>query len=122
MILGFKERFIMPILELTKLHTIREDKHNRWVAGRLLQVCTGVRSKNYKEHTRFLCSGVQEISIRSSEHQIYIWNGTEMKQLPKEEHLQFAINDGFEDEASFWAWFKDDIRGKIIHFTDKRYV
>jgi hypothetical protein len=34
MILGFKPCFVAPILAGTKIHTIRDDPHNRWKAGR----------------------------------------------------------------------------------------
>lgn len=48
MILSFKEQFIPKILDGTKIHTIREDKKNRWEAGKKIHFATGVRTKNYK--------------------------------------------------------------------------
>lgn len=47
MILGFKPQFVQPIIDRTKIHTIREDKHNRWVPGKVIHMATGVRTKSY---------------------------------------------------------------------------
>ncbi len=47
MVLGFKERFVGRILSGVKIHTIREDGHNRWRVGRRIEFATGVRTKNY---------------------------------------------------------------------------
>ena len=48
MVIGFNKQFPDKITEGTKKHTIREDKHDRWNAGMIMHMATGVRTKNYK--------------------------------------------------------------------------
>lgn len=33
MVIPFNPQFVLPILTRTKIHTIREDIHNRWKPG-----------------------------------------------------------------------------------------
>ncbi|MBE7411382.1 MAG: hypothetical protein HS129_04840 [Leptospiraceae bacterium] len=67
MILGFKQQFIRPILDGTKIHTIREDVHNRWHVGNKIHFATGVRTKNYKQFLEKFCTGTQTIKIKHGE-------------------------------------------------------
>ena len=51
-----------------KLHTIRLDPHNRWKAGRSIQMAYGVRTKNYNNFNKGIpeletCVSVQNIEI-----------------------------------------------------------
>lgn len=122
MVLSFKPQFIIPILEKTKIHSIREDRHNRWRTGRKIQIATGQRTKEYKQHDEQVCVSTQKIEIRWFDNQLqsatvsvdgrYL-NSTEIKQL--------AINDGFESIVAFYYWFEEDYTGKIIHWTDFLY-
>jgi len=41
--------------------------------------------------------------------------------LTTKEIEQLAVNDGFENTHDFFTWFKDDFKGKIIHWTDFKY-
>jgi DNA modification methylase len=47
MVIGFKPRFVQPILNGTKIHTLREDVLNRWQPGRVMHMAIGVRTTNY---------------------------------------------------------------------------
>ena len=132
MILSFKKQFKEKILEGTKIHTIREDKPGRWKAGRLIQAATGVRTKNYDCFYEDNCTSTQKILIyhypgearvyvdghevgRAFHHgfdDIYDWTN-DLEDL--------ALNDGFENLTGFFNWFSSDFKGKIIHWTDKKY-
>lgn len=121
MVLGFKEEFEEPINLCSKIHTIRKDEHNRWKAGNSIQFATGVRTKNYKQFAAGICVSTQTIEIKWEHYAIIFIDG---KKLTDEEVKELAENDGFSSEAAFlcWdAWFKKDFKGKIIHWTDKKY-
>ena len=145
MILGFKTihegkptDFIQKIEAGTKIHTLREDIHDRWKAGRKVQFCTGVRTKKYKEHFTKVCTGIQNVKLvfpltkdqpYAADLNIYI-NGELLN--PLENHA-FIMNDGFTSEIDFLRWFfyekkkgkwkqrTDSWSGKIIHWTKTTY-
>ena len=126
MILSFKKQFVKPILEGTKIHTIREDKHNRWRGFKVIHMATGVRSKNYNCFKKSSLRSTQKIFIT-------VDNGLEVtidgKYINNLELEKLAKNDGFESSAEMESWFEDAIKqskedcfsGKLIHWTDKRY-
>lgn len=106
--------------ETPKLHTIREDKTNRWKAGNDIHFVINNRTKNRFQFAPILkCASVQEIQIYHMKHSknIYvdgIWlSDCEIKQL--------AINDGFPSVEAFFSFFNNDFDGKIIHWTDLKY-
>ena len=114
-----------------KLHTIREDKKNRWRSGMMIHPVIYFRTKKqFQFAPPFLCTGTQRISIRwKSSHRgkfkkcrILIdekyFFGDILYESTTEE---LAINDGFESVRQFLSWFHQDFDGKIIHWTDKRY-
>jgi hypothetical protein len=130
MVLGFKKQFVEPILQGTKIHTIRLDLGGRWKEGNSIQFATGVRTSDYNEFKTGVCFCVQEIEI--------IWNrykvGGVESNVPTVtvdgvvlSYVQvddLAKNDGFENLASFFkweAWDEKNFSGKIIHWTNKRY-
>lgn len=103
-----------------KLHTIREDKNNRWKAGNSIHMVINNRTKDRFQFAPILkCASVQEIQIYHMKHSenIYvdgIWlSDCEIKQL--------AINDGFPSVEAFFSFFNNDFDGKIIHWTDLKY-
>lgn len=124
MIIPFKPQFKAPILEGTKIHTIREDKSNRWKAGNTIQMATGVRTKNYECFAKASCLSTQTISIkwpprgRTFKSPIVKIDG---RKLLIPEVVKLAHNDGFDHVFDFYKWFNEDFEGKIIHWTDKRY-
>ena len=124
MILGFKEQFEMPIKKGTKVHSIREDKHNRWKSGILIHFAKGVRTKNYINFMLGQCFSTQKIKIMYNNIQpcgntlsvsIDDW------ELSLNEIERLAINDGFDSMDDFLNWFDKDFFGKVIHWTDLRY-
>ncbi len=116
MILSFKPQFVIPILQNTKVHTIREDKHNRYGNGRYIQMATGVRTKNYNCFCEAYCISTQKIYINHA-REIFI-DGNIISPI---HIIRLALNDGFESVEDFWKWFDKPFQGKIIHWTDYKY-
>jgi len=130
MILGFKKQFKRPILAGTKIHTIREDKTDRWNIGRMIQFATGVRTKKYEQFYEEQCRGIQEIRIAwmewDTDNVAYIWIdevcvGSYFRGRSTGRCKEIAENDGFENVDDFFKWFNRDFEGKIIHWTDFKY-
>lgn len=129
MILSFKEQFKDPILKGTKLHTIREDKTNRWKPGNKIEMATGVRTKNYNCFKKSVCVSTQTIEIKHG--RIYDVNSGDFllgirilidgKELDSLKINGLAKNDGFVDIIHFANWFNTDFYGKIIHWTHLKY-
>ena len=133
MVIGFKEQFVPLILNGVKKHTIRKDKHERWSAGKLMHMATGVRTKDYRQFDELVCTDVQKISIVynkiHSKVQILIdgkYYGSAF--FDKDTLVYFtksietlARNDGFESVDDFFKWFDKDFNGRIIHWTNLRY-
>ena len=133
MVIGFQKEFVSKIKDGTKIHTIREDKNDRWKAGRKMHLSTGVRTSEMKIFAEKVCVSVQSIEFR--------WKIiTDTNQMPDKFSLQIFIDkkdvtnkinlaslakaDGFDTFFDFiqWeAWDKKHFKGKIIHWTDKRY-
>lgn len=127
MILGFKKKvgdkptnFKEKILSFSKKHTIREDKHDRWKQGRMIQFAYGVRTKQFEKFAEMPCLGIQKIRIVISGfapvfNQIYV----DGKEIVGYKLLnEFAKNDGFDSIEDFFKWFNKDFEGKIIHWTN----
>lgn len=130
----------------SKIHTMREDKHDRWKAGMSIQMV--YRGKNYSILDEFnkgipelsKCISTQSIILYFSEYagqtkmvSIYIdgrlyWVGqvtnTGGNSCSREDRKlieTLAINDGFKSSIEFFKWFNKDWTGKIIHWTDLKY-
>ena len=133
MILTFsKKQFVERILTGVKVHTIREDKHNRWQPGRKIHFWYGnPRNTHAKEKPYHFATGecymVDRISI-NSERDIFITN-TNLKHphpydistvSPQHDNLlkRVAINDVFDTVDDMFDWFKDKLpfTGKLIWF------
>ena len=130
MILGFKPQFPEPIKKGIKKHTIREDKHNRWKAGIIIHMATGVRTKLYNCFKKTTCTGTQRIEISwitmytVRNATIYVDDrvvGKYTNGYASGLCKMIAKNDGFESVEDFFKWFSSDFKGKIIHWTDLRY-
>ena len=122
MILSFKTQFKQPILDDTKIHTIRADKTNRWQAGKKIHFATGVRTKNYHCFKEGVCTTVQKIEIEIVSdylHETIV--KIDDRKLTELEVQQLAWNDGFDSLVAFWMWFNTDFEGKIIHWADFKY-
>jgi len=58
MVLSFKSQFKKPIIDGTKIHTIREDKRNRWKSGNEIHFTENDNCFNIGK-----CISTQRISI-----------------------------------------------------------
>lgn len=114
-----KDQFEAKIKAGIKIHTIREDKTNRWKEGMSIQHWRG-NPRNVKLNPRQfgsdVCMGIQKILI-TKDREISVGD----RFLTPVEIEALAINDGFESLRQFWAWFSEPFIGKIIHFTDFKY-
>lgn len=114
-----------------KIHTIREDKTDRWKAGKMIhfEQWTGkpYNSKCYHFAPLIPCMGVQEISIRHwPDKAITVWiDGRHFYSTALPENVsrmfELAKNDGFDSIDDFFKWFDKDFTGKIIHWTYFKY-
>lgn len=146
MILGFKPQFKPLILDGCKIHTIREDKNDRWKVGTKIQMATGVRTKNYEQFAEAVVTKIMNINIKwnlcengeksplkndpsryptvivsnTLNYNYYFENFSELIFCRK--HLYdmtlFALNDGFNSPDEFFAWFNKDFTGKIIFWSN----
>ncbi len=129
MILSFKAQFKEPILNGTKIHTIREDKPDRWKPGMKIHAATGVRTPNYDCFFESKCVSTQEIWIcRYPSYKDIKIDGRHVTEIIFDDRstTQLAKNDGFEDINDLFEFFfpKDGygmFKGKIIHWTDFKY-
>jgi hypothetical protein len=116
-----------------KLHTMREDIHDKWKPGVMIDFYTGVRTKNaYRFAPRVPVVSVQKVEIlefisAASETCIALHDGrvfvveVDGKRLTRGKIKQLAINDGFETVDEFFAWFQAGWKGRIIHWTSLKY-
>ena len=124
MILSFKEQFVEKILNGTKIHTIREDKNNRWKSGMKIHFWKG-NPRNVKNDSYHFAIGVVSkvvpIEIHWSKDKrglqwIDIDGKTQRWSKDLHELKEFVQNDGFDSIKDFLAWFNDDFEGKLIYF------
>ena len=130
MILNFKPVNVLPVQAGTKIHSMREDKHNRWKVGMDIQFSTGARTKWYKKfRTDGKCLGLQKVDIyQGSRHAMVRVDG---RILTDKEKLTLAKNDGFKNVFAMMRFFVPEVplipselnkwHGRIIHWTDKLY-
>jgi len=124
-----------------KLHTFREDPHDRWKAGMSIQMV--YRGPKYSIADHFnkgipeleKCKSIQKIgmkwSIRKEALKIFIDHklfavipcagNVHVNEPFLSNGVLLAHNDGFDNTRLFVNWFNKDWQGKIIHFTDLRY-
>ena len=124
----------MPKFEQTpKLHTIREDKNDRWKVGMKVHPVYNNRTKDrYQFAPTFECKGIQRIEIihfkmTIPQGLVKVWIKIDGKLFydiddTLIENLKLlAKNDGFKSIDEFFGYFNKDFKGKIIHFTDLKY-
>lgn len=134
MVIAFKPQFVTPILNGTKIHTIREDKHNRWKPGMIMHHATGVRTKNYNCFYRPKLISKQKLKIEWFNFMVYVF-------IDNKKRVAFSIvydwsddgkngynfletlakNDGFSSVEDFLEWFRSGFDGYILHWTDLKY-
>jgi hypothetical protein len=112
-----------------KLHTIREDKTNRWKAGMKIDFFINVRTKKMFRFAPVLpVVSTQNILItytKTNKAMVFIddkcFYMQDFSVEGNHKMLHLAQNDGFDTIEDFFAYFNEDFTGKIIHWTDLRY-
>lgn len=133
MVIGFKKRFEPPILDGSKILTIREDAKDRWKPGVMMHMATGTRSKHYNCFKQTPCISTQriELSLKQKGN-----GGFELvvrvsgRLLDQDELVKkLPVFDGFKDLKAMTLYWIGDInalpnkcfKGKIIHWTNFRF-
>ena len=109
-----------------KIHTFREDHHDRWQPGTLIH---SVIHNRTPQRLQFLptipCAGTQKVHIHHYSKEMYGDRPSDIHidniRMTPQEVEQMAFNDGFECVQDFFAYFNKDWKGKIIHLTELRY-
>lgn len=109
--------FEQKIKDGIKIHTIREDLHNRWSEGMKIHFSTGSRTSQYNCFKEGKCKSIQFIEIFGRTVII------DVTRLSYDEIEMLAENDGFDSIDDFWAWFDQytPFVGRLIHWTDYKY-
>lgn len=123
---------LSPNSDFPKLHTIREDPHDRWKVGNKIHFTINNRTKDrfqfapileVVDEYRIIINPInKEIHkakyIIKSHKEVIIGHGEEL------DANKIAINDGFDTIDDFFRWFYNEGKvfiPKIIHWTDLKY-
>ncbi|ROH98388.1 hypothetical protein EGI16_21370 [Chryseobacterium sp. G0240] len=113
-----KIEFDNTIYHRAKIHTIREDKTDRWKDGTMIDFFINARQKNmFRFAPRFPVISTQFIGIYPKTKDVII----DGKHLFPSEIDVLAVNDGFFDYYDFFEYFNEEFHGKIIHWTNLTY-
>ncbi len=108
-----------------KCHTIREDKNDRWKAGNKIDFFINCRQPDMFRFAPVLpVVSTQKVEIIYDKifgKNIYPDIRIDNTRLHPEKFETLAQNDGFDTIEDFFAYFNEDFKGKIIHWTDLRY-
>jgi hypothetical protein len=141
MLLGFKPRFVDPILDGTKLHTLRNARKVTPKVGEVLHMYTGLRTKHCKAITnRYTLKGIQvaHISVRRVKPPLNFISKTAFLirikvdgiPLQPDDIRKFCVADGFADGTDFASYWmgtapKDatsiTTTMDLFHWTDLKY-
>jgi len=132
MVIGFNKQFIEPILQGSKVHTIRFDGGKRWCAGMKMHMYTGGRfSKEYRQFAEKKCISTQIVKMWLHGPHNRLILTIDSKVLNNNAQLDsFAIADGFKDWIDFELYWQPIIQKavtggfviyKLLHWTDLTY-
>ena len=115
---------------IPKIHTIREDKNDRWKAGTKIDFFINCRQPSMFRFAPVLpVVSVQEV-LMTYYHSDIIQISVDGRELFSYiERTEFAINDGFDSWEDFFNYFypkikaspQDAYKPKLIHWTDLKY-
>jgi hypothetical protein len=117
--ISFKPQFVHKILDRTKIHTVRQDEKERWQTDTLMHMIVNPRTPQQVLFNRAVCYSVQEIEIPHFPFWIQI--KVDGRFLTESELMEFIKNDGFDTVEEFVEWFPVNFKGRLIHWTDKKY-
>lgn len=108
-----------------KLHSLREDIHDRWQIGAKIHFYIWARNK------RAICFGIGEVKaiqyavINAKLQRVYILDQKDgmghARELLGVDLATFVLNDGFDSLEQFWNYFTENKTLKIIHWTNFKY-
>lgn len=121
-----------------KLHTIRHDPHGRWKQGMKIHPVINNRTpQRFQFAPTMICTGIQYVHVEHSGQgrSVCVGNNPDYSDCApiyfedddndtvhgQNEMEVLALNDGFESVDQFFAFFKEDFRGKIIHWANLTY-
>lgn len=129
----------------TKLHTIREDKNDRWKVGTKIDFFINVRQPSmfrfapvlpvvstqkiylaWKENTENLtyCGITYDRTCTILIDDLFYGDAYLLNDyvVTSSYNIEsFAHNDGFDTIEDFFNYFKNDFKGKLIHWTPLKY-
>ncbi|WP_293871662.1 hypothetical protein [Flavobacterium sp.] len=131
----------MPLLKKhAKIHTIREDKNNRWTVGCKIDFFINVRQPKmfrfapvlpvlhiqkvnivrvfFLQTSTLFIDNIKVATVNYGHDNIKI---VSVKSEPNFNLMEFIQNDGFDTVKEFFAYFNKNFTGKLIHWTDKQY-
>ncbi|WP_264520372.1 hypothetical protein [Flavobacterium sp. N1994] len=112
-----------------KIHTLREDKNDRWKRGVMIDFFINCRQPSmFRFAPKIPCTSTQSVYMSYAYCDI-IEISVGVRQLFGNELIEFAQNDGFDTWQDFFDYFYPLIKAtpdnwlerKLIHWTDKRY-
>ena len=116
-----------------KIHTIREDKKDRWNSYRIIHMFYNARQKGMRpiapvvpcvstQKVRIEYTGKQGVEIYIDDNIFYSQSKHGMTNVIHRDRMQIlSHNDGFDSTEDFFRWFDKDFKGKIIHWTNFKY-
>jgi hypothetical protein len=116
-----------------KVHTIREDKSNRWKPGIKIHFVINNRTdKRFQFVDTFPVISTQDIWIMPANKSVLVWQKDNndssnsyrdgyWKTLTQSQIEFLSRNDGFDTVQDFWNYFNREFGGKIIHWTGLLY-
>ena len=108
---SFKKQFAAPILDGTKIGTIRNDRKRHARPGEELQLYTGMRTRQCRLVARKICKSVHRIRMGIDAFRI-LYIRIDDKDLPDIQWDDFAVGDGFADISAMGVfWMKDHGQG-----------
>ena len=122
--------FDMTIDLKPKIHTIREDKNDRWKRGTKIDFFINCRQKNMFRFAPVLpVVSVQKVYMSYKFNDVIEISVGEKLLFGHHERLQFSQNDGFDTWEDFFNYFYPLIKAapnnflkmKLIHWTDLKY-
>lgn len=100
---SFKKQFVVPILSRTKGGTIRADRKRHARPGEVIQIYTGMRTKQCRMITELECRSAEPICLRFDKPEVFAAG----RVLRSSRALDaFAVFDGFESfeqMRAFWS-------------------
>jgi hypothetical protein len=107
---------------IPKIHSIREDKGNRWSVGMMIHMVIGNRTPDrFQFAPVMMVTCIQKIWIQNifGDKWAVIIDG---RSLNEEEIRNLSLNDGFDCIEDLWDFFNgQDFKGKLIHWTKIKY-